>query len=126
MFRSFPGWRWRCVGRWSADYSLCRLSSHYQWIIFLVVMVLGIAGIWIGACVWRKKYLAKRDRQYALGKNLARATESGRIVPNGSQAGSIHVPGAGMFNPAPLSAAGVYDQEKASKARNKWVVSNRT
>ncbi|KAH8891822.1 hypothetical protein GQ53DRAFT_137811 [Thozetella sp. PMI_491] len=103
------------------------ISTHYQWVIFLIIMVLAIAGIWVGACIWRRKYLAKRDRQYALGKNLARATESGRIVPNASQAGSIHVPGAGMFMPAPISSAGVYgQQEKEPKTRNKWTVSQRT
>ena len=104
-----------------------RISTHYQWIIFLVIMILAIVGIWVGACIWRRKYLARRDRQYALGKNLARATESGRIVPNASQAGSIHVPGSGIFSPAPIGAAGVYDQEKIHKSsRKKWTVGQRT
>ena len=102
-----------------------RITNHYQWIIFLIVMVLAIVGIWVGACIWRKKYLAKRDRQYALGKNMAHATSSGRIVPNASQAGSIHVPSAGMFAPAPLTSAGVYG-EKANQGRNKWAVNERT
>lgn len=103
------------------------IQNHYQWVIFLVVMVVGIVGIWIGACIWRKRYLRKKDRQYALGRNLAHATESGRVVPNASQAGSIHVPSAGMFQAAPLSSAGVYgDHEKPKKQKKKWVVSERT
>ncbi|KAK3329838.1 hypothetical protein B0H66DRAFT_39287 [Apodospora peruviana] len=102
------------------------LSTHYQWVIFLVIMVVAIVGIWIGACIWRRRYLRKKDRQYALGRNLAHATESGRVVPNASNAGSLHVPGAGMFTAAPLSAAGVYDQEKVKKAKKKWVVKERT
>lgn len=93
------------------------IEGHYQWVIFLVVMVVAIVGIWVGACIWRRRYLRKRDRQYALGTNLAHATESGRVVPNGSNAGSIHRPGAGMFDPAPLSSAGVYNEEKHKK---KW------
>ncbi|KAK2068980.1 hypothetical protein P8C59_003590 [Phyllachora maydis] len=101
------------------------LSTHSQWVVFLVVVVVAITGIWIGSCVWRKHYLAKKDRQYALGKGLARATESGRVVPNTS-AGSVHVPGAGIFNPAPIGSAGVYDGEKVRKEKKKWVVTERT
>lgn len=107
------------------------LSTHYQWVIFLVIVVVAIAGIWIGCCIWRRHYLRKRDRQYALGKRLAHATESGRVVPNASNAGSVHVPGAGLFNPAPLSEAGIYDEEKlakkqSKKEKKKWNVTQRT
>ena len=41
-------------------------------------MVVGIAGIWIGAAFWRRHYLRKKDRQYSLGKNLAQRTSSGQ------------------------------------------------
>jgi len=101
-----------------------RLSNHYQWVIFLVIMVVAIIGIWVGACIWRRRYVRKKDRVYALGTNLARATESGRVVPNTSAA-SIHVPAAGMFDPAPISSAGVYG-EKPEKSKKKWIVRDRT
>jgi cytoskeletal protein RodZ len=102
-----------------------RLSSHYQWVIFLVIMVVAIVGIWVGACVWRKRYLRNRDRQYALGTNLAHATESGRVIPNSGNPGDLQAPGAGMFDPAPISSAGVYN-EKPKKEKKKWVVKHRT
>ncbi|KAK3990371.1 hypothetical protein QBC44DRAFT_67028 [Cladorrhinum sp. PSN332] len=101
------------------------LDNHYQWVIFLVVMVFAIVGIWVGACLWRRRYLRRKDRQYALGANLAHATESGRVVPNESNAGSIHRPGAGMFDPAPIDSAQVYN-EKPPKNKNKWIVKDRT
>lgn len=101
------------------------LSNHYQWVIFLVIMIVAIVGIWVGACIWRKRYLRKRDRQYALGTNLAHATESGRVVPNDSQQGSIHVPQPGMFEPAPIESAGVYG-EKPKEKKKKWRVRERT
>lgn len=34
----------------------------------LVVLVVGIAGIWIGACLWRRRYLRKKDRQSTIGQ----------------------------------------------------------
>lgn len=34
----------------------------------LVVLVVGIAGIWVGACVWRRRHLRKKDRQVTLGQ----------------------------------------------------------
>lgn len=101
-----------------------RIETHYQWVIFLVIMVVAVVGIWVGACIWRKRYLRKKDRQYALGANLAHATESGRVVPNESNSGSIHRPSAGMFEPAPLSAARVYEEKPKEKKR--WIVKERT
>lgn len=47
-----------------ADYT--RFASHYQWVIFIVVMLVGLTSLWIGACVWHRRYLRKKDRQYAL------------------------------------------------------------
>ncbi|KAL2122960.1 hypothetical protein VTJ04DRAFT_3415 [Mycothermus thermophilus] len=99
------------------------IETHYQWVIFLVVMVVAIVGIWVGACVWRRRYLRKKDRAYALGSNLARATESGRIVPLDSTA-SIHVPRSGFFAPAPISSAAVYG-EKDSRSKMKWPLGSR-
>ena len=29
----------------------------------LVVLVVAIAGIWVGACIWRRRHLKKKDRQ---------------------------------------------------------------
>lgn len=101
-----------------------RLSNHYQWVIFLVIMVVAIIGIWVGACVWRKRYLRKRDRQYALASNLGHATESGRVVANDSTQGSIHVPSAGMFQPAPIESAAVYGEK--TKGKKNWLHRDRS
>jgi len=109
---------------------------HWRWVIFIVVVVLGIIGIWVGACVWRRRYLRKKDRQYALGKAArypSAAAQSQR---------SVHLPQAGLFAPASISAANVYDIEKTTEAadranggrrlsrskkdKKKWVVSERT
>jgi hypothetical protein len=88
-------------------------------------MVVAIVGIWVGACVWRRRYIRKKDRVYALNSNLAHATESGRVVPNGgSSAGSVHVPGPGMFDPAPISSAGIYGEK--SEKKKKWTFGGRT
>ncbi|EGO51963.1 hypothetical protein NEUTE1DRAFT_132758 [Neurospora tetrasperma FGSC 2508] len=97
------------------------VDNHYQWIIFLVIIVVAIVGIWIGACFWRRAYLRKRDRRYALDQNLAHTTESGRVVPNDG----VHVPGATMFSPAPIAEATVFD-EKPKKTKKKWTVNERT
>ena len=106
------------------------ISNHWQWVIFLVVMVVGISGIWIGACIWRRRYLRKKDRQYALGKRLGAAGVGGGTTTPGPDASSrsVHLPAAGMFMPAPISAAGVYGPESESekKAKKKWNPTGRT
>lgn len=102
-----------------------RLDNHYQWVIFLVIMIVAIVGIWVGACVWRRRYLRRKDRAYALGTNLAHTTPSGRVAPNDSNAGSVHVPQPGMFDPAPISTAGVYGEKAAEQpagSKKKWLV----
>ena len=115
-----------------------RISMHWRWVIFIVVVVLGIIGIWVGACVWRRRYLRKKDRQYALGKSLAAARHP---APAGQSQRSVHLPQAGLFAPASISAANVYDIEKTTadadranarrlsrsrKDKKKWVVTERT
>lgn len=104
------------------------LDGHWRWVVFIIVMVLGIAGIWIGAAFWRRSYLRKRDRQYALGKNLAQRTSSGQnpyggAAPGGTPTrseGSMHPTRPGVFMPATISEANVYDTEKPTKTRDKW------
>ncbi|PSR92276.1 hypothetical protein BD289DRAFT_184044 [Coniella lustricola] len=80
------------------------LDTHWQWVIFIVVMVVGIAGIWTGAAFWRRHYLRKKDRQYALGKNLAARTGSGQNPYGGNtptRSGSVRGPTApGSFMPS--------------------------
>lgn len=106
---------------------LRRISSHWQWVIFIVVMVVGIAGIWIGAAIWRRHYLRKKDRQYALGKNLAARTGSGQnpygdATPTRSGSLMHHaVPGQpGMFMPASETAGVGGYEEKPPKSKKRW------
>ncbi|OAA61772.1 hypothetical protein SPI_04631 [Niveomyces insectorum RCEF 264] len=104
------------------------ISGHWQWVIFIVVMVVGIAGIWVGACVWHRRYLRKKDRRYALGNPLAvRAStgaasgttglhdptqlqpqQSGQLGPHGAPAAEADV-GVFAFGTPPSNA---YDTEK--------------
>lgn len=45
-------------------------DTHMKWVVMLIIVFIGITGIWVGACIWRRKYLKKRDRMYELGKGL--------------------------------------------------------
>ncbi|GJC99177.1 Integral membrane protein [Colletotrichum higginsianum IMI 349063] len=99
------------------------LSNHWKWVVMLVVLVVAIAGIWIGACIWRRRYLRRKDRMYELGKH-AHKGPSGIIAGSGvnvNQAGIINSPG--QFMPGPPSA--VYD-EKPPNERKRWIVNERT
>ncbi|CAN8099846.1 unnamed protein product [Discula destructiva] len=89
------------------------LSTHWQWVVFIVIMVVGIAGIWIGAAIWRRHYLRKKDRQYALGKNLARHTGSGENPYGGGPMGrSGSVRAVGTEPASFMSGTGNADDEK--------------
>lgn len=83
----------------------------------IVIVVVGIAGIWIGACIWRRKYLRKKDRMYEMGKGLPSTmavNNHGHLV---GPSASPHSDQPGMF----MSGSG----EKAN-GRKKWNVTQRT
>ncbi|KAI0203729.1 hypothetical protein F4808DRAFT_385521 [Astrocystis sublimbata] len=74
-------------------------STHINWIVFIVVVVVAIIGIWTGACIWRRKYLAKKDRLYELGKGLpstVAVNTQGNLVGPGARESTI-VSGPGVF-----------------------------
>ncbi|KAK2042320.1 hypothetical protein LZ31DRAFT_366825 [Colletotrichum somersetense] len=99
------------------------LSNHWRWVVMLVILVVAIAGIWVGACIWRRRYLRRKDRMYELGKH-AHQGPSGIIAGSGvnvNQAGVVNAPGQFMPGPHPAT----YD-EKPPKEKKKWVVNQRT
>lgn len=66
----------------------------------LVILVVAIAGIWIGACLWRRRYVRRKDRAFELGKH---GNASGHHASWGPGAGSAaHIPYA--HNPAAAAA----------------------
>jgi hypothetical protein len=89
----------------------------------IVIVVVGIAGIWIGACIWRRKYLKKKDRMYELGKGLpstVAVNAQGKLVGPGA-AKTADQPGLFMSGTgAPANA------EKSKKERKRWNVTERT
>ncbi|KAJ4149256.1 hypothetical protein NW754_000694 [Fusarium falciforme] len=109
------------------------ISNHWQWVIMLVILVVGIAGIWIGACIWRRRYLRKKDRQSSLGQKHSgsasrpswgpgiEASEAGGMPYNtgydsNRDSNGMMLPGAG--------AAVV--EEKPKKEKKRWIVRDRT
>ncbi|KAM0457388.1 hypothetical protein ACHAPV_003300 [Trichoderma viride] len=61
------------------------ISNHWQWVVMLVILVVGIAGIWIGACIWRRRYLRKRELRKQAG--LTDSWGSGVPATDGAAAG---------------------------------------
>jgi hypothetical protein len=99
-----------------------RMSNHWKWVIMIVIVVVGIGGIWIGACIWRRKYLKKKDRMYELGKGLPSTVAvdaQGKLVGPGARAGDQ----PGLFMSGPGTEAGA---EKPQKERKRWNVKERT
>lgn len=128
------------------------LSNHWQWVIFLVIMVVAIIGIWIGACIWRRRYLRKKDRQFSLGQKHSgsashpswgpgvgpdseaapsEAAPAGYDSQRNSHAiltpGNVHtsVPPSA---PVPANAADMAAATEKPKGKNKkrWIVKERT
>ncbi|KAM0332033.1 hypothetical protein ACHAQA_002302 [Verticillium albo-atrum] len=101
------------------------ISNHWRWVIAIVILIVGIAGIWIGACIWRRRYLKRKATKF--GKHTSTTAFP---APGGS---TVHVPGPGgteaqngpgMFMPG-AAAPSPYD-EKPKKEKKKWIVNQRT
>jgi hypothetical protein len=89
----------------------------------LVVLVVGIAGIWVGACIWRRRYLKKKDRQSTLPQK-----QSGSVShPSwGPGMASDSASGPGVFMPGAAASASPSPYEEKTKGKKKWTVSERT
>ncbi|KAI1382040.1 hypothetical protein F4677DRAFT_12912 [Hypoxylon crocopeplum] len=101
------------------------LSTHWKWVIMIVIIVVGIIGIWVGACIWRRKYLKKKDRMYELGKGLpsnVAVNTQGNLVGPGAR-DSQYSNNQGMFM---SGSGGAAYSEKPKKERKKWTVTHRT
>ncbi|KAH7150389.1 hypothetical protein B0J13DRAFT_287876 [Dactylonectria estremocensis] len=112
------------------------LSNHYQWVIMLVILVVGIAGIWIGACIWRRRYLRKKDRQRSLGQKHSGSASHPSWGP-GVGSGSVaapHDPGydsqrnshAILTANTPVATPPLVQEKSAPKNKKRWVVNERT
>jgi hypothetical protein len=108
------------------------ISNHWQWVIMIVVLVVGIAAIWIGACIWRRRYLRKKDRQTSLGQKHSGSAKRPSWGP-GMEASEGGIPydtydesnrgSNGIMLPG--AAAGAPVEEKP-KEKKRWIVRDRT
>lgn len=106
------------------------ISNHWRWVIGIVILVVAIVGIWIGACIWRRRYLRRKDRAKGFGKHTS---QSAFPAPGGS---TVHVgaPGSGApptaGNGANPAGPGMFMPNSTStfeeKPKKKWIVRDRT
>ncbi|EPE28103.1 hypothetical protein GLAREA_04894 [Glarea lozoyensis ATCC 20868] len=71
-------------------------STHWQYVVMLIILIVAIVGGWIGACIWRRAYLRKRERQYELRPPAIPWAPAG---PEHHMAGGlqrVYGPGVGM------------------------------
>lgn len=88
----------------------------------LVVLIVGIAGIWIGACIWRRRYLRKKDRQSTLGqKHSGSNTNPSWGPPLGA---GPDMTDYSKFTREPKPA--VVADEAGERRSKRWTVSKRT
>lgn len=97
----------------------------------LVVLVVGIAAIWVGACLWRRRYLRKKDRQ-TLSQKPATAPADGSWGPGIGHNSNGNGPDSAVpyktENRASLPTFVTTSEEKrkSKKEKKRWIVSERT
>ncbi|OAA55758.1 hypothetical protein ISF_07863 [Cordyceps fumosorosea ARSEF 2679] len=103
------------------------ISNHWQWVIMLVVLIVVIAGVWIGACIWRRRYLRRKDRQTSLGQKQSGSASRPSWGPN---AGTGGIPASDSASPMNYSgsAEAAYPKFESTEKpkKKKWTVTSRT
>lgn len=110
-----------------ANYCFLRLSNHWQWVVMLVILIVGIAAIWIGACIWRRRYLRKKDRQTTLGqKHSGSNSRPSWGPPPAAGLGDREQPDYSQFTREPLPSMTAAGDEKATRKSKRWNPIQRT
>jgi hypothetical protein len=47
------------------------MDTHWKWVVFLVVVTIGIIAIWVGAYFLRRRYLRKKEREIEMRPPVA-------------------------------------------------------
>ncbi|PHH73817.1 hypothetical protein CDD80_3550 [Ophiocordyceps camponoti-rufipedis] len=106
------------------------LSHHWQWVIMLVVLVVGIAGIWIGACVWRRRYLRNKDQLLLSQKHQPESAVSAQAATTSTPSWGPVIPPSESHAPMTFLADSErsFTAEKAASPKDKlkWTVTERT
>lgn len=103
-----------------------RISTHWQWVVMIVILVVGIAAIWIGACIWRRRYLRRKDRQSTLGQKSSGSASKpswGPGLQNSESAAGFYAPRDDTRDTLPSFMS---SDEKPRKGKKKWTVTRRT
>jgi len=106
------------------------MSTHWQWVIMIVVLALVIIIGWIAACFFRRRYIRRKEREYELRPPAAPWVNGGSGAPgppiapygDGMGKGKDKEATAGMFVARPPRPA--RPNEKPESKR--WVVTERT
>ncbi len=87
-----------------------RLSTHFKWVIMLVVMFLVIVGAWIAACVLSRRYLRKKEKEIEMLPPVALGPHQLQAMTGGYRYGD----GIVDANRGAQSHAGGHQKEMAS------------
>ncbi|KYK59054.1 hypothetical protein DCS_00181 [Drechmeria coniospora] len=98
------------------------ISNHWQWVIFIVLLVVGITVIWVGACLWRRRYIRKKDRQQFMGQKHSGSSSHPSWGPTVTGSESVMPM---TFNPDAETGA-MTEKPQPTKEKTKWFSSRRT
>jgi len=104
------------------------ISTHYQWVIMLVVLVFGITLGWVIACVLRRRYLRKKEREIELRGPLAWGPHQAQSAPYGDGVVDAETGRGGRKGKSVNTVVEPAHNEKyaTEPAKKKWIVKERT
>ncbi|EKD11940.1 uncharacterized protein L3040_009399 [Drepanopeziza brunnea f. sp. 'multigermtubi'] len=89
----------------SANSNRSWISGHYQWVIMICIMFVTIVGGWIGACMLRRRYLRKKERELEMNPPVAWGPHQLQGATGGYNNGD------GVLNGNPPNSVGGHSKE---------------
>lgn len=100
-----------------------RLATHWRWVVFIVVVVVGLAALWIGAILLRRRYIRKKEKEIEMRPPVAWGPHQMQGATGGYGDGVVDARGGAAKESRSQAFATPSDGEK--KSRGNWLSKNR-
>lgn len=101
-----------------------RLDRHYKWVIMLVVIVVAIVGGWIAACMLRRRYIRRKEKEIEMRPPVAWGPHQLQHATGGYNYGDGVVDGGragkGHASPYNKEAAAVVTPSNGKRESKGW------
>lgn len=99
-----------------------RFAGHWRWVVFIIVVVLGLAIVWICAALLRRRYIRKKEREIEMRPPVAWGPHQMQAATAGYKDGTYDISGGA----AKEARSEIYTAPSDRKKKGHWLSKSRT